>query len=107
MAGVCSCVNLAGHTLDLLVTAKGNKEEFRSLLVAVQSIYAFLKDLPEEGVTPQGTQSYVSCYESLCPDLTAPGSGVDLPCPKPPIWASGVIAGSCYRHGLTSAVVGA
>jgi hypothetical protein len=55
MAGVSSCVSLAGHIMDLLMTAKGNKEEFRSLLVAVQSIYAFLKDLPEDGVTPQGT----------------------------------------------------
>jgi hypothetical protein len=56
VAGVSSCVTLAGHIMDLLMTAKGNKEEFRSLLVAVQSIYSFLKDLPEDGVTPQGTK---------------------------------------------------
>jgi hypothetical protein len=36
------------------MTAKANKEEFRSLLVAVQGIYSFLKDLPEDGITSQG-----------------------------------------------------
>jgi hypothetical protein len=54
MAGVSSCVTLAGHIIDLLMTAKGNKEEFTSLLVAVQSICSFLKHLPEDGITPQG-----------------------------------------------------
>ena len=54
MAGVSSCVTLAGHIIQLLMTAKANKEEFRSLLVAVQGIYSFLKDLPEDGITSQG-----------------------------------------------------
>jgi hypothetical protein len=55
MAGVSSCVTLAGHIMDLLMTAKGNKEEFRSLRVAVDSICSFLRNLPEDGITPQGS----------------------------------------------------
>lgn len=52
--GAASCVTLAAHIIDLLTTAKSNKDEFRSLLAAVQSICAFLEQLPSDGITSQG-----------------------------------------------------
>lgn len=66
MAGVSSCVTLAGHIIDLLMTAKGNKEEFRSLLVAVQSICSFLQQLPENGISPEGASVLRECSRWSC-----------------------------------------
>jgi len=59
--GAASCVTLAAHIIDLLTTAKSNKDEFKSLLAALQSICAFLEQLPRDGITSQGNSVLCEC----------------------------------------------
>lgn len=54
VAGLGSCVSLSVRIVDLLLTSKSNKHEYRSLLSAVDNIKVFLTALPQEGITQQG-----------------------------------------------------
>ena len=105
MAGVSSC----GHIIQLLMTAKANKEEFRSLLVAVQGIYSFLHDLPEDGITPQGTAVLrewqdASVTQGWAVELAAVGVAAaghsipDLPAPTAPLSAEFLHPGSPFQY---------
>jgi hypothetical protein len=55
-SGASSCVTLSAQIIHLLITAKDNKAEWKSLLAAVEGIHAFLRDLPTDGITTQGTR---------------------------------------------------
>ena len=61
LTGVASCVTLSGQIVQLLLTAKGNKHEYRSLFAAVRSIQRFLQALPADGVTPEGQEVLGEC----------------------------------------------
>jgi hypothetical protein len=56
LCGLASCINLSVRILDLLLTSKHNKHEFRSLKAAVDNIRVFLTALPQEGITQQGNE---------------------------------------------------
>jgi hypothetical protein len=54
--GLASCISLSVRIVDLLLTSKHNKHEFRSLKSAVQNIRVFLTALPQEGITQQSNE---------------------------------------------------
>jgi hypothetical protein len=56
LSGVSSCISLSVRIVDLLLTSKDNKHEFRSLKSAVDNIRVFLTALPQEGITQQGSE---------------------------------------------------
>jgi hypothetical protein len=68
-SGVASCVSLSVRIIDLLLTSKHNKQEFRSLKSAVQNIKVFLTALPQEGISEQGNEvlsEYKQHQQQLC-----------------------------------------
>lgn len=73
------CLTLCGTIAQLLVAAKHNKEECRSLEGAVASIGSFLKALPEDGVTPAGNKV-------LGKDIVLISESSILPSAKPAVY---------------------
>jgi hypothetical protein len=57
-----TCVSLSWQTLQLLVTAKGNKHEHKSLQSALTSINRFLKAIPADGVSDEGNEVLSEWY---------------------------------------------
>jgi hypothetical protein len=51
-----TCVSLSWQILQLLLTAKGNKHEHKSLQSAVTNIHRFLRVVPSEGVSDEGNE---------------------------------------------------
>lgn len=51
------CVSLSLQILQLLVTARGNKQEHKSLQSAVTNIHRFLQAVPPEGVSAEGNET--------------------------------------------------